>query len=540
MSETPTQSYNILFVLTDQERHFNQYPDSVQRPALDHLQEIGVTFENHQICSAVCSPSRSNIYTGHHIVQTGIFDNVNFPWQKDLSKKIPTMGDRMRYAGYYTAYKGKWHLTNSFDRELEEGIKTLSLEDYGFSDFHGMGDGIAHALGGYEYDTQTIASAVTWLRREGAECQKTGQPWLLAVNLVNPHDIMYFDADPDSEILQNQKTFLNIAKAPKHDIYRKDNGIPLPNNWDQPLDEEGRPAIHKGYMEIHDLMLGQIPFDDRDRWARYQNYYFNCLKDLDTQLQNLLDELEVLGLMENTIIIYTSDHGELGGAHGLRGKGNCAYKEQNNVPLIIAHPEAQGGTRCKAVTSHIDLIPTMIGFTDLPRDKKVQIQGDLPGHDISGLLSNPESATYDMVRPAALFAFNMLSYFDPRFIQNAIDKIKAGQLPKGKPKLDAIRGAIRSIVDGKYRYTRYFFPKQHNKPQTLQEILQYNDIELFDLENDPDENNNLARNPEQHQALIEDLNSKMNALIEAEIGEDIGQMLPLSGPVNWSINKFDI
>ncbi|MEM9778029.1 MAG: twin-arginine translocation pathway signal protein, partial [Chloroflexota bacterium] len=108
-----------------------------------------------------------------------------------------------------------------------------------------------------------------------------------------------------------------------------------------------------------------------------------------------------------------------------------------------------------------------------------------------------------------------------------------------KPNLDNMRGSIRSIVVGRYRFTRYFFPKRHNMPQTLDEILQHNDIELFDLETDPHENNNLAKNPEQYKDLIEELNAKMNNLIQEEIGEDVGQMLPLSGPVSWAIKRFD-
>ncbi|MEM7333368.1 MAG: sulfatase-like hydrolase/transferase [Chloroflexota bacterium] len=529
---------NILFILTDQERKFDQYPAGLERPGLDKLKQMGTTFENHHISSAICSPSRSTIYTGQHIVQTGVFDNVNFPWQKDMSTKIPTMGDRLREAGYYTAYKGKWHLTKRFEREIKEGMKSLSLEKYGFSDFHGIGDEIGNTLGGYEYDEMTAASAVNWLRREGETRREEGQPWLLAVNLVNPHDIMYFNADED-DVLQGKKTFLNIAKAPKHAIYQQTYEEPLPNNWNQPLDEVGRPAAHAGYMKIHDYMLGHIPPDDEARWKRYQDYYFNCLQDMDAHLARLLDELEALNLIENTIIIYTSDHGELGSAHGLRGKGNCAYREQNNVPLVITHPEFEGGHHCQAVTTHIDLLPTMIGFTNLSADEKAKVGKGLPGCDLGGLLPNPESAAYDALRPGALFAFNMLSYFDPRFIKESTDALKAGRLVAAKPDLESLRGSIRSIVDGKYRFTRYFFPKRHNMPQTLDEILQHNDVELYDLESDPSENNNLAKNPEQHKALIEVLNAKMNELIEAEIGEDIGQMLPLSGPVSWSIKRFD-
>lgn len=538
MTATATKPYNILFILTDQERKFDQYPTGMERPGLEKLKQMGVTFENHYISSAICSPSRSTIYTGQHIVHTGVFDNVNFPWQRDLSTKIPTMGHRMREAGYYTAYKGKWHLTKRFERKIKEGMKSLSLEKYGFSDFHGLGDEIGNTLGGYEYDEMTAASAVNWLRREGEMRREEGQPWLLAVNLVNPHDVMYFNSD-DDEVLQEEKTFLNIAKAPKHAIYQKAYDAPLPDNWNQPLDEASRPAAHAGYMKIHDYMLGHIPPDDEARWKRYQDYYFNCLQDVDAHLSRLLEELEALELTENTIIIYTSDHGELGSAHGMRGKGNCAYREQNNVPLVIAHPEFEGGRDCQAVTTHIDLLPTMIGFAGLSVDEKAKVGDGLPGHDLGDLLPAPESASHDTIRPGALFAFNMLSYFDPRFIEESANALKSRRLSAVKPNLDNLRGAIRSIVDGRYRFTRYFFPKRHNKPQTLDEILQHNDIELYDLESDPNENNNLANNPEQHRALIEELNAKMNGLIEDEIGKDVGQMLPLSGPVSWAIKRFD-
>jgi arylsulfatase len=105
--------------------------------------------------------------------------------------------------------------------------------------------------------------------------------------------------------------------------------------------------------------------------------------------------------------------------------------------------------------------------------------------------------------------------------------------------MEGIRGAIRSIVDGRYRYSRYFAPRQHNRPETLEEILEYNEIELFDLENDPGENHNSTVEPGKHQALIEEMNAKMNAIIEAEIGEDIGQTLPDADEADWHVDRFD-
>jgi arylsulfatase A-like enzyme len=84
MTETSNKPYNILFIFTDQERQVEQYPVGVKRPPLERLQRIGITFENHQICAALCTHSRSTISTGQYNVHSGMFDNTNFPWQKDL------------------------------------------------------------------------------------------------------------------------------------------------------------------------------------------------------------------------------------------------------------------------------------------------------------------------------------------------------------------------------------------------------------------------------------------------------------------------
>jgi arylsulfatase A-like enzyme len=539
MTEVSKKSYNILFILTDQERHFDQYPTNVERPALERLQRKGVTFEKHHICSAVCTPSRSTIYTGQHIVHSGMFDNTNFPWQEDLSTEIPTMGDRMRQAGYYTAYKGKWHLSAKFESELTEGMPLMSMEDYGFSDFLGIGDIIGMTLGGYQFDPLVASMAMKWLRSEGEICRQNEQPWLLAVNLVNPHDVMFFNTDVGEEVDQSENAVMKIARAPQHKRYQATSSAPLPESWNQALDEPGRPAAHGNFMKIHDMMVGHIPPEDQERWKRYQDYYFNCLQDVDVQLGRLLDELDALGLMDNTIIIYAADHGEMAGAHGLRGKGAFAYEEQNNVPLIIAHPDFEVGVRCKALTSHVDLIPTMIGMTHLSKEEKASIAEGLPGHDLTPLLREPESDANDAVRPAALFAYNMFLYLDPNFIADAVKAKQAGKKPSTKPDVENIRGAIRSIVDGRYRYARYFAPTKHNMPESMGEILEFNDIELFDLENDPNELENLARNPEQYKDLIEELNDMMNNLIQAEIGDDVGQMLPDPERASWYVDRFD-
>jgi arylsulfatase len=105
----------------------SQLPPGLQLAGRERLQRRGVTFANHQINSAVCSSSRSVIYTGQHIQRTRVFDNLNFPWSNDLSTEIPTLGDMLGEAGYYTAYKGKWHMSRAMDTHDAEGRRTLVL-----------------------------------------------------------------------------------------------------------------------------------------------------------------------------------------------------------------------------------------------------------------------------------------------------------------------------------------------------------------------------------------------------------------------------
>ena len=147
---------NVVFILTDQERFFPELPTGFDLPGRHRLQELGVTFTNHQITSCVCTPSRSTIYTGQHIQRTGVFDNVNFPWASDLPTDMPTVGHRLRDLGYFCAYLGKWHLSAELDTtDVYSGPNPAFgdvLDGYGFSDFVGPGDVIGMTLGGYRSD----------------------------------------------------------------------------------------------------------------------------------------------------------------------------------------------------------------------------------------------------------------------------------------------------------------------------------------------------------------------------------------------------
>ena len=551
-SRPTSGNYNILFILTDQQRHFRpgELPSGFRLPAHEMLAARGTYFENHRINSCVCTPSRSVLYTGRHIQDTKMFDNTNFPWIKSMSTDLPTVGHMLRDAGYYTAYKGKWHLTKEFEEVNKLGsptkIFTQEMEAYGFSDYFGIGDIIAHDRGGYLHDGITSQMSISWLRGKGVELNAGGKPWFLAVNMVNPHDIMFLNTDRPGEPVQAAKMLGNIRRPPVHPIYNKQWEFDLPKSYSQTLDAPGRPACHKDYMNSHDGLVGHIPNEDW-RWKLRHNYYLNCLRDVDRQIMPVLEELDELGLSENTIIVMTADHGDLDGAHRLHAKGATSYREQNNVPLIIVHPEVPGGKRSKAVTSHVDLAPTIIGFTGAAPEKKKAITRSLPGKDFSGILADAAKNSTNAIRDGVLFCYNMFAYIDGDFMKKVIDVVTSG--PDGKEKLKAAtqspdfrpdlrkRGAIRSVFDGRYQFTRYHSPKQHNTPKTVEDIFKYNDVELFDLESDPLEMNNLALDRKKNGELLETMSAKLNKLIAAEVGEDAGQMLPGGVDGNWVVDK---
>lgn len=537
--------YNILFILTDQERLFRpgELPLGFSLPAHDRLARQGTSFVNHRINSCVCTSSRSVLYTGQHIQNTKMFDNTNFPWISSMSTEIPTLGDMMRAAGYYSAYKGKWHLTKEFETVNTLGtptkIFTQEMEDYGFSDYFGVGDIIAHHQGGYLHDGVISAMATSWLRGKGRELAADNRPWFLAVNLVNPHDVMFFDTDEPGTAHQSSGALTHVVRAPKDPLYDKQWVFDLPPNHSQPVDAPGRPAAHRDFLRSHDALVGEIP-NEEARWRRRHNYYLNCLRDVDRNIASILDELDAAGLADRTIVVLTSDHGDMDGAHLMHAKGAVSYREQNNVPLIIKHPAFAGGKHCRAVTSHLDIAPTLVSLTGVETAKRDLIVRGLTGRDFSSVLAAPESADVDAVRDGVLFNYNMFAYLDGDFLHEAVAHIRQGGNPKQLEQAGIVpdmskRGAVRMVYDGQYVFARYFSPKQHNRPATIEDLYKLNDVELYDTKADPLEMDNLAMDRERHGELIIAMNDKLNGLIDTEVGEDRGQMLPGGVEAGWEV-----
>jgi arylsulfatase A-like enzyme len=533
---SPPGGYNILFILVDQEHFFNAWPVPV--PGREWIKQNGITFTNHQAASCVCSPARSTIYTGQHIQHTEIFDNAGALWQADMSTDIKTIGHRLASLGYHAAYQGKWHLSNNLnqaraaiDAPLAEYRKII--QSYGFDDFFGVGDIIDTSLGGYNYDDTTTAFTTRWLRTEGEALRAAGKPWYLAVNFVNPHDVMYVNSDLPGQTVQGKSHALPIDVPPAADIYQATWNVPLPATRGQSFDQPGRPRGQKIYQAVQDVLVGAWPDEDR-RWRLLRNYYYNCIRDCDRQVVNVLQALKSNGMDQNTIIIFTADHGELGGNHQMRGKGNCTYWQQNHVPLMVVHPAYPGGMQCKAVTSQIDLTPTILALTGADPQRLSAVAADLKGRDFSPLLAAPETAVETTLRPAALFNYNMLTFQDAKWA-----RLEADYMDSAAPAPDRIaavlktepdfhdRCGIRSVFDGRYRFSRYFAPLNFNTPATYEALTANNDLELHDLKADPEETQNLAAGPGANKELMMAMNDVLNTRLADEVGDDNGSFLPL-------------
>ena len=543
----PRGPLNVLFVFTDQERFHASWPKGLSLPGHERMERTGVTFTNHQCPATMCTSSRSVIVTGLQTADNGMYENLDVPWMKDLPTKNPTIGHMLRKAGYYTAYKGKWHLSRDFDTTSIDKFMTPGMEKYGFADNFSPGDLIGHTLGGYSFDHITAGSAINWLRTKGRPLSDDGKPWCMYVSFVNPHDIMYFNTDAPGENVQDTgKLRLHAARAPEHALYKTSWDVPISPSLRQPFDAPGRPKAHGEFDRIWDYILGNVPLEDA-RWKRFNDYYLNCLRNVDRSIEALLAELESLQLDQNTIVIFTSDHGEMAGAHGLRGKGPFTYQETSHLPLYVVHPDVKGGQQCKSLSSHIDFVPTILSMAGIKPDRAGEIAGRaLPGKDLSPLLSNPGSQAIDAARATTLFTYSGLASNDAGVFDFAAKAAMAGKDPKEEAKLQGFkpdlkkRGHVRSAFDGRYRFTRYFSPLDHNSPTTVDELFKWNDVELYDLAQDPGEMKNLATDRVTNGALLQTMNGKLEAVIKAEIGKDDGRELPDIAGITWGLDKVDL
>ena len=428
---------NILLIEIDQMRTPRWTPDA-RLPNIDRIAKQGVSFTKHFTSAVPCSPSRACLFTGTYTTQNGMRSNCDFVegnLQPSLSPKIPNLGHLFHRAGYHTPYRGKWHLTRKTDRNKKD-----ALIDYGWEGWKPP----EAPFGGAPYNGEMMdpvytREAVAWLSEPGNH----KQPWILVCNLVNPHDICAYPRYYPHEKIHSIRT-----KEP-------------PANWTDDLST--KPHVQLEYQKRYVKIGGPIDVNSGDAWRRYLDYYIECEEMVDRQIGLVLDALEKSGSAANTIVVFTSDHGEMGGSHKLRTKGNFAYEEVMNVPLIISWPgHLPTGVTTEAMASNVDVMPTLAALAG------IRSGNYMAGTDLSPVLRNPATAE---VRDHILYHVDWEIAF-------TVGK-KADETA-----IYENSSHIRAIRNKDWKYALYFSPK-----------TQTEEHELYNLKEDPLEMTNLANNP---------------------------------------------
>jgi choline-sulfatase len=461
VSEKLPKYPNLVLILSDQERATQHFPTGWERRHLHNLTRLknrGLTF-NRAFCNAcMCSPSRSTLFSGlypaqHQVTDTLTWGGVWSPTENVLDPTLPNLAKMLRAVGYRVHYRGKWHLSKGGSGE--SSLYGADVAIYGFEGWippdAGEDTKTVNFGGGYaNHDARYVEEGVEFLRRADPE-----RPFCLVLSLVNPHDVLsypktyeygYTEADLEGE-------------------------IELPTTVDEDLRANHKPSAQPQLLASAAAGLGPLP--TREDKSRYINFYGNLIARVDQELGPVLDLLynpdgTPTDLGRSTVVVRTADHGEMGLAHGgMRQKAFNTYEESLRIPLVFSNPVLfPEGRETDSLASLIDLMPTFAELLGAPAPD------GLMGRSLVPVLEDPGAGVQEEI----VFTY---------------DDVRASN-PNGMVVKAADR--IRCVREAKWKYARYF----HQNGSYPAEW------EMYDLENDPDEIDNLGSpaNPRYHDPVI--------------------------------------
>jgi arylsulfatase A-like enzyme len=338
---------NVLLIITDQQtvRALSCAGNrDLKTPALDSLAARGVRFEKSYCTYPLCSPSRASQVTSRMPHELGIYGNTK-QHCPGIPSSIVTVGDVFRSAGYETVWAGKWHVPDPYPGFQANGsipgFDVLPLE----GPKHRSNTNTAPGLGS---DPATTKAAVKFLEQPHAK------PFFLTVSILNPHDICEYPREP-----QHFPTPGPDAVLPA-----------LPANFAALANE---PSVVTGMRTRQNADIA----DWRDRqWRTYGWVYNRMVEHADGLIGQVLAALEKSGQADNTIILFTSDHGEMGGSHQLRTK-SVLYEEAVAVPLIICLPgqKPKPFVDSTHLVSGLDVMPTLCDLAGVPVPTNAAMEG---------------------------------------------------------------------------------------------------------------------------------------------------------------------
>ena len=232
--------HNIILVLRDQTRSELPSAAGYSTPALDRLAQQGINFRSHYIASAMCTPSRAALLSGQPPQVNGVIDQMEYPYVTSLPPALPNMGSVLKGLGYKTAFFGKFEM----DKDLLDVKPTVNYsaaaKPYGFDVFSASGDIGSAPESGYHNDPFIAGESVRWLRESAAAARRTGQPFFMVTGFLNPHDIMYADANvPGQPPVQIPVAPRATPPAPENAIYRRMWPFSLPASLSEQLTARG-------------------------------------------------------------------------------------------------------------------------------------------------------------------------------------------------------------------------------------------------------------------------------------------------------------
>jgi arylsulfatase A-like enzyme len=550
---------NVLLLITDQQRQPRHWPDEPGwvdelMPSCAELARTGLTFTNGFCNTAMCSPSRSTLFTGRYPAEHGVEltltaadlkpDPRNLPGvvgemgkilarreaparrvmtqfarglfdigasrggETELPTGIPSLPRLLRARGYDVAYKGKWHLTHPLGGEgsMLAGWTRRDAErierDYGFADWEApdagenakasnFGGGNAGA--GEGWDEVYTRQLEAWLGDRSAE-----RPFCLVASLVNPHDVLGYPAQ-------------YLGGGYSNDEFRE-LGVLLPPTVDESL--AGKPSVHSLMRMGMTAYMGAL--DSRRKQLDYVNFYAHLHRLVDAKIGRILAALgdpdDPGSLRSRTVIVRVADHGEMGLSHGgLRQKAFNAYEETINVPLVVSNPVLfPKPVETDALGSLVDVLPTIL---DLAGDAEGD-EGDLRlrGRSLAPILAAKAAPERERVERSPVDLTPVTEHAAPAAsVQDTVqftydDHQAATALTEapGQP------NRLRAIRTARHKYAFYFDPGG-KRPR---------EYEMYDLERDPGEVRNLVgvrtgtvidpADAPIHEELVEMLGEAMN------------------------------
>jgi choline-sulfatase len=455
-ANNPIEGMNVIVFLTDQQRAIQHFPAGwAQRnlPGYTRLQRNGVTFDNACTNACMCSPARSTFLSGYFPAQHGVKytleENMSPPQnpQVELDTSFKNFASVTEAAGYTPVYKGKFHCTKQANGS---SWQPSDVNKYGFTRWDppdaGANQSAAEEGGGtVNNDGRFINSQGT--PQAGTEgvidyltsAARGQEPFFMVVSLVNPHDVLFYP---------------NNLTANGYDESWLQGEIGLPATAVEDLST--KPTVQEQFLRISRL-LGRLTTPQQKR--NYLNFYGNVIKSSDAYLVQILDTLTRERMLDNTLMVATADHGEMGMSHnGMRQKNFNFYEETVRIPLVYSNQRMWRRPEVNhSLVSHVDFLPTLASLVGAPRSARAKWQGvDYSAQILRRSARPPQDYT--------VFTY---------------DDYQSGQPHGPYPQPP---NHITSIRERRFKFARYY-DANGNVPDQF---------EMYDLRHDPNERHNIA------------------------------------------------